>query len=128
MAIRKLRQAPGREAVVGLQQPFELEIGLIVEGHRGEVAQLQPRLRHDIGQGVGRKVRVVLLAGEALFLGRGDDLAVHQDGRGAVVIEGGKPENGVRQGARGPNSMRPWNHPTTRPWASSAATSLMSSS
>ena len=95
-------QAPGREAVVGLQQALELEIRLVVEGHGAQVAELEPRLRHDVGQGVSRKVGVVLLAGEALFLGRGDDLAVHQDGRGAVVIKGGKPENGVRQGSGSP--------------------------
>ncbi len=98
----KARQSPGRKAVVGLQQALELEIGLVVKGHRGKIAELEPRLRHDVGQGLGRKVGVVLLAGEALFLGRGDDLAVHQDGCGAVVIKGGKPENGVRQGSGSP--------------------------
>ncbi len=36
---------------------------------------------------VPRKAGVVLLAGEALFLRGGDDLAVHDQRRGAVVIE-----------------------------------------
>jgi hypothetical protein len=35
----------------------------------------------------------MLLAGEALFLGGGDDLAVNEQGGGAVVIKGGKTEN-----------------------------------
>ncbi len=34
-------QAPGGEAVVGLQQPLELEVGLVVKGHRGRFAQLE---------------------------------------------------------------------------------------
>ncbi len=36
---------------------------------------------------------VVLLAGEALFLRRGDDLAVDDERGGGVVVEGGDAEN-----------------------------------
>jgi hypothetical protein len=41
----------------------------------------------------------VLLAGEPLLLGRGDDLAVHQQGGGAVVIKSGEAENRSGQNA-----------------------------
>ena len=39
------------------------------------------------------KARVVLLAREALFLRGGDDLAVLDQGRGAVVVEGGDAQD-----------------------------------
>ena len=90
---QKAPEPPGGKPVVGLQQALELEVGLVIEGHGAQVGEPQARLRHDIGQGIGREGGVVLLAGEPLLLGRGDDLAVHQEGGGAVVIKGGETEN-----------------------------------
>ena len=43
-----------------------------------------------------RETGVVLLAREALFLGGGDDLAVDDKRRGAVVIERGNPRIRMR--------------------------------
>ena len=57
-----------------------------------------PASSQAIGDGVVRKGRIVLLPGETLLLRRGDDAAVLDQRRGAVVIEGGNPENAHRAG------------------------------
>ena len=40
------------------------------------------------------KARVMLLAREPLLLGRGDNVAVHDQRRGAVVVESRDAQNG----------------------------------
>jgi hypothetical protein len=81
------REAAWREREVRLQQPFEFEKGLVVE--RDPVDILGPHLREIQAEadGVHRKRRIVLLAREAFFLGRGDDLAVHDQRSRRVVVE-----------------------------------------
>ena len=88
-------QAEARRGVrdVRLEQPVELEQGLVVEGDEVEILGAQPGLGQAEIHGVLREAVIVLLAREALLLHRGDDLAVaHQAGR-AVVIKGRDPED-----------------------------------
>ena len=42
---------------------------------------------------IAGEMSVVFLAREALFLGRGDNLPIHHQGGGGIVIKGGKPQN-----------------------------------
>ena len=82
-----------RKREVGFQQSLELEIGFLVEGHVVEIAGADFRLRQAVFDRLGGKIRVVLLAGEALLLSGCHDLAVaHQRGR-RVVVEGGYPQD-----------------------------------
>ena len=70
-----------------MQDTVELEERLFVEGDVIEVADLDAAFTQAVLQGVLRKTRVVLLAGEPFLLGRGDDLSVAHEARRAVVIE-----------------------------------------
>ena len=110
-------QADRREREVGLEQPVELQDRLVIEGDEVEVARRDACRAQAVVDGPGREVGVVLLAGEALLLRRGDDLPVPQQGGGGVVVEGGDAEDvgghgerraraGWRGRSRGANSMR----------------------
>ena len=49
-----------------------------------------------VADGVDRKARVMLFAAESLFLGGSGDMAVLDQRRRAVVVEGGDAENAQR--------------------------------
>ena len=89
-------EAARRQRDIGLQQPLEFEERLVVEHDVVERVHRGARLRKTRRDGVVREGRVVLLAGEALLLRGGDDAAVLDQRRGAVVIEGGNPEDAHR--------------------------------
>src|SRR6266581_613710 len=80
-------KAAWREGEIGFEKALEFEERLFVEHDVVEFGRL------DIGRGktiANRrhwKIRIVLAARKTLFLGSGDDLAVHQQGGGAVVVE-----------------------------------------
>ena len=89
-------KAARRECEIGLEQAFEFEERLFVEHDVVEFAGGDVRRRQAIADRGGRKIRIVLLAREALFLRGGDDLAVHQQGCGAVVVECRNAEDAQR--------------------------------
>src|SRR5206468_1258088 len=70
----------GGERQVRFQQPLELRQRLLEVGDVVELARRQPGLAQTILDRPAREAGVVLLAGEALLLGGGDDLAVHDEG------------------------------------------------
>ena len=82
-----------RVGEVGLEQALELQERLVVEADVVQLLGGHARLAQAVGDGLGGEVVVVLLAGEALFLRRGDDRAVDQQGRGGVVVERRDPQN-----------------------------------
>ncbi len=84
--MRKESKAARREGEIGFNQPLELQEGLFIESH--EIDRRAGGLGQAIFDGVGRKARIVLLAGEAFFLSGGDNLAVADQRRGAVMVEG----------------------------------------
>jgi hypothetical protein len=91
-------EAARREGEVGLEQPFELEERLVVEGDIVDVRHLdaggvEAVLHRLLGEG-----RVVLLAREALFLRRAHQLAVLDQRRGTVMIESRDPEHAHGEG------------------------------
>ena len=95
-------EAPGSECEIGFEQPFELEERLVVERDMIDVGEADAGLGQAIGDGVMRETGIVLLAGEALLLGGGDDLSVDDQCRGAIVVERGQSEN-----SHPPGSSRP---------------------
>ena len=82
-------EAPGRKGDRRLHQSLELEEGLVVEDDPVDVAGPQARAAQAPRRGAGRVAGVVLLAREALFLGRRNDPPVLHESRGAVVVERG---------------------------------------
>ena len=87
------RKAPGREGEIALQQPLELEEGLVVERHIIHLAQADPGRLEAIGDGRAGEARIVLPAAETLLLGGGNDQAVLDERRRAVVVESGDAED-----------------------------------
>ena len=73
---------------VGLEQAFELQERLVVEGDVVDVGQLDAGTIEAELHGILRKARIVLLAGEALLLGGAHQMAILDQRRRAVVIEG----------------------------------------
>ena len=69
-------EAARREGQIGFEQPLEFEERLVVEDDVIDGAELDLGLVQAILQWRARESRIVLLAGEALFLRRGDDPAV----------------------------------------------------
>ena len=93
----ELRQPAGRHAEILLEQPLELEQGLVVEADVVEVGGGESGRLEAVRDGVARESGVMLLAGEALLLRRGDDLTVaHQTGR-RIVVEGGDAQDAGHQ-------------------------------
>ena len=86
-------EAARREGEVGLDQPLELEERLLVEDDLVDRRAVAARGLQAIAQRMRRKPGVVLDAGEALLLRRGDDRPVLDDRSRAVVIERGQPED-----------------------------------
>jgi len=84
----QVRLQPFRRAGdVGFEQAFELDERFLVEADEGEIAGVDARLAQAVGDGVGRKGGVVLLAREALFLrGRDDPAVLDEAGRRIVVV------------------------------------------
>ncbi len=83
----------GHDAQVGLEDALELEKRLVVEANVCQIGRLDVRLPQTIAGRVHGERRVTLLAGEALLLRGGHDLAVPQQAGGAVVVEGRDPED-----------------------------------
>jgi len=86
-------KAARREGEIGLEQALEFEERLFVEHDVIEFGRLDVISGKTIANRGAGKIRVVLAACEALFLGGGDDLAVHQQCGGAVVVECRDAEN-----------------------------------
>ncbi len=89
-----------RKGEVGLDEPLEFQKRLFVKDDAIDRRGVDLRLFQAIGDRVRRKVGIVLLAREALFLRRRDDLAIADQGGGAIVVEGGNPQNQHRNRIR----------------------------
>ncbi len=84
----------GRIGQVSLQQPVKLSQRLVIESDAVQILRLESGLGEAIGGGVGGKAGVMLLAREPFLLGRRDNIPIHDQRRGAVVIECGDAQNG----------------------------------
>ncbi len=85
---RERLEAPRRERDVGFEQALELQERLVVERHLVDGVGRRSCGFEAIADRVVRKIGIVLAARETLFLRRGHDLAVADERRGAVVVEG----------------------------------------
>ena len=65
-----------------------------------DVVEIDLACLQTVADGMGRKARIVLLAGEALLLSRRDDVAILDKGSRAVMIEGGDAEQSHRTSSR----------------------------
>ncbi len=104
------REPLGGECKVGFEKALELEERLVVESDEIDTVQIGVSLVQAIGDRLVGKARIMLLAREPLFLRRGKDGAVLDQGDRAVVIEGrdsedphagGRLENGVDERSHG---------------------------
>src|SRR6185503_9189901 len=73
---------------IRLEDPLELEQRLVVEAHGGKIRHADPRRRQAVVHRTPRKIRITLLAGQALLGDGGNDLAVAQQTGRTVVIKG----------------------------------------
>jgi hypothetical protein len=73
---------------VGFEQTIKLEERLVVKDNVVELPRSKARFPEAVVCGVLWEVGVVLDAGESFLLCCRDDLAITQQGGGAVVIEG----------------------------------------
>ncbi len=80
-------EALGRERQIGLEQALELEERLVVERDVIDFVEADAGLAQAVRDRAAGKAGIMLLAAEALLLRRGDDLAVLDQRRCAVVIE-----------------------------------------
>jgi hypothetical protein len=93
IAVRNEFSPFGATPRIVLENALELQQRLVVEADVVEVLHAEAALAKTVRDRVMRELLVVLLAREALFLRRGDELAVaHEAGRGVVVV-GGESEN-----------------------------------
>src|SRR3989449_1263257 len=86
-------EAFGSDPEIGLEDPLELEERLVVKADVRELGRCDSGRLKAVPHRVPWKRRVALLAREALFLRRGDDLAVSEQTGGAVVIERREAKN-----------------------------------
>ena len=91
-----------REHQIRFEQAFEFQERLVVKHHRVQLGGVQSACFQAIADGMRGETRVVLFAAEALFLGRGHDLAIHHQRGRAVVIERRDTQNfhGLKTGCR----------------------------
>src|ERR1019366_4771635 len=87
-------EAGGRVSKISLQQPVKLRQRLVIEGDAVQILRLESSLGEAVGDGVGGKAGVMLLAREPFLLGRRNNIPLHDQRRGAVVVECGDAENG----------------------------------
>src|ERR1017187_5086303 len=73
---------------IRLERALQFQEGLGVEGGVVELLRREAARFEAIARGAPGKLRVVLLAGEALFLRGGDDPSVHEEAGGRVVVVG----------------------------------------
>ncbi len=76
---------------IGFEQSFKLDQGLFIESDEIQLSGRDARRLQTILNCIHWKRGVVLFSREALFLGGGDDAAILNDRRSAVMIEGGNP-------------------------------------
>ena len=83
-----------RVAQIGLEQPIELEQGLVVETDIVQIFRRQSGLLQAVLNRILREGMVMLLTRETLFLRRRHDPPIDHQSRCGVVVEGRYPENG----------------------------------
>ena len=89
MALRKEGKPRGANVDISLDQALELDERLLVEDDVVEVGGGNASRLETIVYRSHGKIRIMLLACEALFLRGGNDIAVDDEGRRAIVVEGG---------------------------------------
>src|SRR5262245_17868364 len=89
----KAAQPSGGVSQVRLQQTLEFREGLIIESDVIELVWFQTAFLKAVSDRLEGKTGVVLLAREALLLCGPDNVAIHNQRRGAVVVKGRDPQD-----------------------------------
>ena len=76
----------GGKSQVGLQKSFKFDERFVIKHNRVEISERDAAFSQAIAQRPIWKARIMLLTGEALLLGCGDDLPVAQETGGTVVV------------------------------------------
>src|SRR4029453_2596527 len=90
-------QSSRRGRGVGLEQAVELDERLLVETDQVQLAGLEVGFTQAVFDGARWEAGVVLLAGESLFLRRGNDAAVLYKTGGRIVVVRRKSQDACRQ-------------------------------
>ena len=77
---------------IGLQQTFEFDQRLLEEDDMVDAVEIDLARVQTVADGMGRKARIVLLAGEAFLLSRRNNVAILDKGSRTVMVEGGDAE------------------------------------
>lgn len=72
---------------VSFEQAIEFGQGFIIKDDIIELLVFKAGFLETISDRMSRKTRIVLLAGESLFLGSGDNITIHDQGGGTVMIK-----------------------------------------
>lgn len=91
--LREGSKAHWRESEVGLEQSLELEQRFFIEGDVIDLIGFEASGIEAIANGVGRETRIMFDSREPLLLGCRNDLAVHQQSGGGVMVEGGDAQD-----------------------------------
>ena len=88
LRIKKHAKPPRREGDVCLQKSLKFQQWLVVENHCIKIAGSSTSMTETEANCVNWKALVVLSSRETFFLSSCDNLAVNNQGRGGVVVEG----------------------------------------
>ena len=74
---------------VGVENPLELNEGLVVEPDIGEVLRGYAPLSQTVSYGVNGEIEVVFLSGEPLLRSSSQNFSIFQKTRSRIVVEAG---------------------------------------
>ena len=91
----------GSGGKVRFEDAFELQQRFVIEDHSSKIRCSDATLLEAVGDGLCGEIEIVLLAGKALFLCRGNDPAIGHQGGGRVMIKTGNTQDIGWRGSHG---------------------------
>src|ERR1017187_2091628 len=89
----KTAKAGGRKGQIGFKQTIKFKQWFVVKCNVVKIFRMNAASLQTIRHGVYREIGIVFLARKPFFLRSGDEAAVHNQRRGAVVIKRGNTQN-----------------------------------
>ena len=74
--------------MVGLEQTFKFQIGLVVKRNRFKILEFKTCFSKHIARGMAGKITILLFTGKTLLMRSRNDTTVHQNRGGAVSLCG----------------------------------------
>ena len=91
----------GSGGKIRFEDAFKLQQRFVIEDHCSKVRRSNATLFEAVGDGLGGKIGIMLLAGKALLLCRSNNPAIGHQGGGGVMIETGNTQDVGRLGRHG---------------------------